>query len=105
MITSQCHFCILPHICLVHRISFHKLKDLDDTERRRQDELDINTLRILRALVHNEIVQIDPEMKENDPEAYRRRCVSRVQPVQNKLQGFGNVVARVCVCVYAVLLC
>lgn len=82
-------------LLLFVRISFRKLKDLDDTERQKQDELDIETLRILRAIVHNEIVNIDPELYEADPAAYRRRCVNKVQPVQNKLQSFGNVVARV----------
>ena len=77
------------------RISFHKLKDLDDTERQKQDELDIRSLRILRAIVHNEIVNIDPDLYEEDPTAYRRRCINKVQPVQNKLQSFDNVMARV----------
>ena len=27
---------------------------------------------ILRAMIHNEIMRIDPELKENEPEKYRR---------------------------------
>ena len=77
------------------RISFNKLKDLDESERRRQDELDVKTLQILRALVHNEIMNIDPKLHEDDPTGYRRRCTNKVQPVQNKLQGFGNAMSRV----------
>lgn len=77
------------------RISFRKLKDLDESERQRQDELDVKTLQILRALVHNEIVNIDPQLHEDDPTGYRRRCTNKVQPVQNKLQGFGNAMSRV----------
>ena len=80
---------------LLLRISFRKLKDLDETERQRQDELDIKNLRILRAIVHNEIMNIDTQLKEDDPEGYRRRCVHKVQPIQNKLQSFGNAVSRV----------
>lgn len=80
------------------RISFRKLKDLDETERQRQDELDVKTLRILRAIVHNEIMNIDPQLREDDPAGYRRRCTSKVQPVQNKLQGFDNVMSRVSEC-------
>jgi inositol 1,4,5-triphosphate receptor type 1 len=76
-------------------VSFRMLKDLGETERQRQDELDIKNLRILRAIVHNEIMNIDPQLKEDDPTGYRRRCVNKVQPVQNKLQSFGNVVSRV----------
>ena len=65
------------------------------SERQRQDELDVKSLRILRAIVHNEIVQIDPQLKEDDPTGYRRRCTNKVQPVQNKIQSFGNVMSRV----------
>ena len=82
-------------ICSLFRISFRKLKDLDETERQRQDELDVKTLRILRAIVHNEIVNIDPELYEGDPPGYRRRCINKVQPLQNKLQSFGNAMSRV----------
>lgn len=74
------------------------MKDLDVAERRRQDELDIKNLRILRAIVHNEIMNIDKELREEDPASYRRRCVHKVQPIQNKLQSFGNAVSRVSRC-------
>lgn len=84
--------------CLCVRISFRKLKDLDESERRRQDELDVKTLQILRALVHNEIMNIDPQLHEDDPASYRRRCTNKVQPLQNKLQGFGNAMSRVSIC-------
>ena len=81
--------------CLVVRISFQKLKDLDVTERQKQDELDIKNLQILRAIVYNEIMNIDTELREEDPSSYRRRCIHKVQPLQNKLQSFGNAVSRV----------
>ena len=55
----------------------------------------MKTLQILRAIVHNEIVNIDPQLYEEDPPGYRRRCVNKVQPLQNKLQSFDNVMSRV----------
>jgi hypothetical protein len=76
-------------------ISFQKLKDLDVGDRQKQDELDITNLRILRAIVYNEIMNIDTELREEDPASYRRRCIHKVQPIQNKLQSFGNAVSRV----------
>ena len=83
-----------PYVCYV-RISFQSLNFLNDTERQRQDELDLMTLRILRALVHNEIKRINPDLSETDVVDYRHQCTSKVQPVQNELQEFGNAVYRV----------
>ena len=54
------------------RISFSKLEDVDEVERQRQDELDIKCLQILRAIIHNEIMLIDPELRENNPSAFRK---------------------------------
>ena len=78
-----------------YRISFQNLSSLNDTERQEQDQLDITTLRILRALVHNEIKKINPLLSEENVAEYREQCKRKVQPVQNQLQDFGNVVCRV----------
>ena len=75
--------------------SFTQLTDLEEEERRRQDDLDIKCLQIMRAIIHNEIVNIDPDLKENSPPGYRKRCMSNVQPIQNSIQDLGNAVARV----------
>ena len=75
--------------------SFSQLKDLEEEEKRRQDELDIKSLQIMRAIVHNEIMNIDPELKENSPPGFRKRCISKVQPIQNSIQELGNAVSRV----------
>ena len=76
-------------------ISFRNLETSTEKERQRQDELDIKCLQIMRAIIHNEIVQIDPELREDSPSVYRRKCVSRVHPRQNAIQDFKNAVARV----------
>lgn len=75
--------------------SFSELTDLEEEERRKQDELDVKCLQIMRAIIHNEIVNIDPDLKENSAPGYRKRCVSKVQPIQNSIQDLGNAVSRV----------
>lgn len=78
------------------QFSFSNLQELDDDEeRQRQDELDIKCLQIMRAIIHNEIVTIDPNLEEDSPTGYRKRCVNRVQPIQNSIQDLGNAVSRV----------
>ena len=75
--------------------SFDQLNDLEEEDRRRQDELDVKSLQIMRAIIHNEIVNIDPDLKENSPPGYRKRCISRVHPIQNAIQNLGNAVSRI----------
>ena len=54
------------------RISFGQLEDMEEKERQRQVELDIKSLQILRAIIHNEIMHIDPNLKEDSPSAFRK---------------------------------
>ena len=54
------------------RISFGQLEDMEEKERQRQVELDIKSLQILRAIIHNEIMHIDPNLKEESPAAFRK---------------------------------
>ena len=91
----MCFSFLLFFLIVLIRISFHKLKHLNDTQRRRQNELNLKILRILRALVRNEMVKIDPNLQEDDPAGYRRHCIHKLHPMQNKLQSFGKVVSRV----------
>ena len=77
------------------KVSFDQLGNLEEEDRRRQDELDIKSLQIMRAAIHNEIVNIDPELKQTSPHSYRKQCMSRVQPVQNAIQDMGNAVSFV----------
>jgi len=55
------------------RASYNNLSDLDEKERQRQDKNDIRYLYILRTLIHNQIMLVDPDLKEEgqDPAAYR----------------------------------
>ena len=59
----QCYF----------RSSYNNLADLDEKERLRQDRNDIRYLHLLRALIHNQVMFIDPDLKEEgqDPALYR----------------------------------
>lgn len=65
------HKQILPVTLCVHRISLSQLGHMSETKRRRQVDLDIKCLQVLRAIIYNQLVQIDPELKERDPEKYR----------------------------------
>ena len=55
------------------RSSYNNLADLDEKERQRQDRNDIRYLHLLRALIHNQVMLIDPDLKEEgqDPALYR----------------------------------
>lgn len=55
------------------RSSFNNLADLDEKERQRQDRNDIRYLHLLRTLIHNQVMLVDPELKEEgqDPILYR----------------------------------
>ena len=56
----------------LYRISLSRLEQgLAEAERRRQDQVDVKSLQILRAIIYNQIIQIDPELKERDPPEYR----------------------------------
>ena len=57
--------------------------------------LDIKSLQIMRAIIHKEIVNIDPDLKDRNPPQYRKRCRSRIHPLQNSIQDMGNAVSRV----------
>lgn len=76
-------------------ISFKNFESLTEKQRERQDKLDIKCLQIMRAIIHNEIVRINPQLLEDSPPDYRNRCVEKVHPLQNAIQDFDNAVSRV----------
>jgi inositol 1,4,5-triphosphate receptor type 1 len=85
------------HLIRLLDISFNQLEDLTETERVRQDLLDIKCLQVLRAMIQNETLRIDPELKENHPARYRR-LAGNIETVQNGIQDLGpgeNTIARV----------
>ena len=49
----------------------------------------------MRAIIHNEIVNIDPDLKDRDPIHYRKRCRSRIHPIQNSIQDIRKAVSCV----------
>ena len=57
--------------------------------------LNIKSLQIMRAIIHKEIANIDPDLKDRNPPHYRKRCKSRIYPLQNSIQDMGNAVTRV----------
>ena len=58
--------------------------------------MDVRTLRVLRAIVHNEIKKIDPLIQETKPGTYTQQC-GRVRKVQEELLVLtkSNTVSRV----------
>ena len=74
--------------------SFNQLRFLKGDERRRQNELEIKSLQIMRAMIHNEIINADPDLKDRAPQLFRNHCQLRVQPIQDSIQNMGNAVAR-----------
>ena len=54
------------------RISFGQLGKMEEKEKQHQVELDIKSLQILRAIIHNEIMHIDPNLKKKDPASFRK---------------------------------
>ena len=63
---------VLPINMHCYRESVGMEKDLNELERKEQDDLNIRCLQVLRALIHNQIVQKDPETKESNAKEYRR---------------------------------
>jgi len=53
------------------RISFGQL-EMEEKERQHQVELDVKSLQILRAIIHNEIMHIVPNLKEENPAQFRK---------------------------------
>lgn len=53
------------------------MADIDEKERQRQDISDIRYLRLLRAMIHNEIMFVDPDAREEgqDPALFRKYVV------------------------------
>ena len=68
---------------------------MEEDDRRKQNELDIKSLQIMRAIIHNEIVNIDPNLKDRSPPDYRKHCKLRIHPIQDSIQDMRNAVSRV----------
>ena len=49
----------------------------------------------MRAIIHNDMVNIDPELKDRSPQSYRKRWKLEVQPVQSSIQDMRNAVSCV----------
>ena len=61
-----------PTLWLFPRISFSLLNEMGDKERQSQVELDVKSLQILRAIIHNQIMHIDPNLREESPTTFRK---------------------------------
>ena len=57
------------------RSSYNNLANLDEKERQRQDRNDIRYLHLLRALIHNQVMFVDPTLKEEGQDPIRFRLL------------------------------
>ena len=96
------------------------MADIDEKERQRQDISNIRYLHLLRGMIHNEIMFINPDARKgHDPALFKKYIASyvaqylicvllnllctyydyrqsgRLQSVQDRIQSFGNTVKRV----------
>ncbi|XP_019851941.1 PREDICTED: inositol 1,4,5-trisphosphate receptor type 3-like [Amphimedon queenslandica] len=76
-------------------VSSKRTEQLGEAEQVKQNILDVRCLQLLRALIHNQIKQIDPELKDRDPIKFREKSDTLIVPIQNRIQGFDNAVNRV----------
>ena len=49
-----------------------RINSESEIDMERQTQLDIKCLQILRAVIYNEMIQIDVEEKEREPKKYRK---------------------------------
>jgi len=57
------------------RSSYNNLADIDDEkERQKQDRNDIRYLYVLRTIIHNEVMFVDPDLREEgqNPVQFRK---------------------------------
>lgn len=55
------------------RSSYNNLANLDEKQRQKQDSNDIRYLHLLRTLIHNQVMFVDPSLREEgqDPVQFR----------------------------------
>ena len=54
------------------RSSYNNLANLDDRERQKQDRNDIRYLQILRTLIHNQVMFVDANLREQSPTLFKK---------------------------------
>ncbi|XP_019849736.1 PREDICTED: inositol 1,4,5-trisphosphate receptor type 1-like isoform X1 [Amphimedon queenslandica] len=73
-----------------------RTEQLGEREQIIQDVLDVRCLQILRALIHNQIMRIDPELKDRDPTIYRSKSNELIVPFQDAVQSYcGNAMLKI----------
>ena len=59
----------------MHRSSYNNLANVDEKERQTQDITNIRYLHLLRAMIHNEIMFINPDARKGqNPDLFRKYC-------------------------------
>ncbi|XP_065883200.1 inositol 1,4,5-trisphosphate-gated calcium channel ITPR1-like isoform X2 [Dysidea avara] len=77
-------------------LSYKQSPTLNEKARRRLENDNIRYLQLLRAIIHNQVMLVDPRLREEgeNPVLYRQLC-KPVEIVQCEIQSYDNAVKRI----------
>ena len=76
-------------IVLQLKYSYDNFYELNEREKLKQERLDVKSLQLLRGAIHNEILHIDPTLKDRNPVQYRQE-LENVEAIQNSIEDLNN---------------
>ena len=76
-------------IVLQLRYSIEIFNELTERQKLKQERLDTKSLQLLRGAIHNEILYIDPNLKDQNPVHFRNE-LEKVEQVQNTIEDLDN---------------
>ena len=76
-------------IVLQLKYSYDKFYELNEREKLKQERLDTKSLQLLRGAIHNEIMYINPVLKDKNPVQYRNE-LEKVEKIQNAIEDLNN---------------
>ena len=76
-------------IVLQLKYSYDNFYELNEREKLKQERLDVKSLQLLRGAIHNEILFIDPTLKDKNPVQYRIE-LEKVEAIQNTIENLNN---------------
>lgn len=76
-------------IVLQLKYSYDNFYNLNEREKLKQERLDTKSLQLLRGAIHNEILHINPTLKDNNPVQFREE-LEKVEHIQNAIEDLDN---------------
>ncbi|KAI6652753.1 hypothetical protein LOD99_4139 [Oopsacas minuta] len=80
---------IARSIVLQLKYSYDNFYNLNEREKLKQERLDTKSLQLLRGAIHNEILYIDPTLKDDRPVQFRNE-LEKVEYVQKAIEDLDN---------------